>query len=213
MAGLIDLFIPKEKKFFDDLSAQISILKQSALTLLKLSKQKTLHEQLLKSTLSLTKKYERASESINNKITVSLHQTFITPIDREDIKILSLDIHRIVSAAYKITASLYYFQIKTPHQCFKDQLKVLGKQVSALVVIFGKILSHKINQPLINRIKQWEIEGDDVFRKGMGRLLNQKKTSAIDVIKYKELYEITEEAIDDIKHMADILEMILVNNS
>jgi predicted phosphate transport protein (TIGR00153 family) len=212
MAGILDLFIPKEKKFFEYLDQQIALLDQASVILDKLIKTEgTSKEKLHKDVLSLHKKSDEV-DRISREMVNHLHKTFITPIDREEIKTLSTHLGFIVDALEKIGSTIYLFKIKNPDKKFLQQIKILLQSIRLLKYIFEEPLSPKRNKETIEKIKELEREADAVYRTAMGELFSNGK-NPIEIIKRKELYDITEDTIDDICHVTDLLETIIINNS
>lgn len=211
MSGIIDLFIPKEKKFFDCLSQQITLLTESVKKLNELNNH-LIKQQELEKTLHYIKKRSEQANVISIDIVNFLHQTFITPIDREEIKVLSTSIIRIIDSIEKISASLYYFKIKKIDTSLVKQLVILEESINNLASIFKHPLLIKKNKQYIDSIKNLENDADDLYRKSLGSLFTNAH-APLEILKQKELYEITEEAIDDTKYLAELLEMVLINNS
>ena len=212
MARLIDFFIPKEKKFFDYLGRQISLLDDCIKKLSELSKSKTNNPKQLEKTLLYMRKKSDEGDSNAREITNSLHQTFITPIDREEIQSLSTSISGVIDVVENISASLFYFKINKLDGYFLKQIEILQTATSILKTIFKGSFVFKKHKANIEKIKELEDTADDVFIKSIGHIFNNRH-NAIAIIKQKELYEYAEEAIDGIKHTADILEAVLINNS
>ena len=211
MAGIIDLFIPREKKFFECLNEQVRLLDDSVHKLHEIGKKKKINRQELEKALINIKKKSDVVDTISIEIVNFLHQTFITPIDREEIKYLSTSINRVLDSVEKIATCLFYFRVNTLDSSSVKQLAILEEAVNHLRHIFENPLL-KTNKVYISKIKELENEADDIFLKALGNLFNNGHTS-LEVIKQKELYEITEDAIDDTKHIAELLELVLINHS
>lgn len=212
MAGIIDLFIPREKKFFECLNEQIRHLDESIHMLHEIGKKKKINRQELDKALLNIKKKSDLVDTIAIDIVNFLHKTFITPIDREEIKYLSTSINRVLDSVEKIASCLFYFRVNMLDSSSIKQLAILEEAVSNLRHVFKNPLVLKINKVYIGKVKVLENEADDIFLKALGNLFNNGHTS-IQVIKQKELYEITEDAIDGTKHIADLLELVLINHS
>lgn len=83
--------------------------------------------------------------------------------------------------------------------------------VDTLKLIFKNPLSIKENRSLIDKVIRLEKEADTIYTEGMTDLF-KRKYDAIEIIKLKELYDITEDAIDEIKYIADIMETVLITH-
>ena len=69
-----------------------------------------------------------------------------------------------------------------------------------------------MNNPLIEQVKNLEKEADTIFRDGLQHLFRDQN-DPMEVIRYKNVYESIEDAIDDIKSITNILEKVLMMNS
>lgn len=211
MSGIIDLFIPKEKKFLEYIDRQIVLLDDCIKELDAFSKNGAINQNKLKQALNYINKKSEESDLVTTETITSLHQAFVTPIDREEIKSLVSSINNIIDSIKKIANCVLYFKIKRLDSHLLKQLKILDKIVAALKLIFEEPLFLKRNRVHIDTVKKLEDEADDVFRDAIGGLFSNSH-NAIEIIKQKELYEITEDAIDDAKRIVDILETVLINN-
>lgn len=212
MAGILDLFIPKEKKFFEYLDQQVTILDESSSLLDKLiKKEKTWDTKFHKDILVLHRKSDEV-DRISREIVTHLHKTFITPIDRDEIKSLSTHLGFIVDSHEKIASIIYYLKIKKLDRHFLSQMKILKRAVSLLKYVFEEPLSSKRNKETIEKIKELERQADATYSQAIGELFSNGK-NPIELLKKKELYDMVEETIDDICYVTDLLETIIINNS
>ncbi len=212
MAGILDLFIPKERKFFEYLDKQIVLLDQSSAILGRLIKTENTNQQKFHKEVTILHKKSDEVDRISREMINHLHKTFITPIDRDEIKALSTHLGFIVDSLEKIASTIYYFKIKTLDRKFRQQIKILLQSVRLLKYVFEEPLSPKRNKETLEKIKELEREADVVYRKAIGELFENGE-NPIDIIKHKELYDIAEDTIDDICHVSDLLETIIINNS
>lgn len=211
MAGILDLFIPKEKKFFEYIDKQIAFLDESSSLLNSLIKERANEKKFHKGVLLLHHKSDQA-DHISREIVTHLHKTFITPIDRDEIKALSTHLGFIVDAHEKIASIIYYLKIKKLPMHFLKQVKILTEAVRLLKYIFEEPLSRKRNEETIEKVKELERKADGVYSMAIAELFSDGK-NAIEIIKRKELYDTVEDTIDDICYISDLLETIIINNS
>lgn len=211
MAGILDLFIPKEKKFFEYIDKQIAFLDESSSLLNNLIKERANEKKFHKGVLLLHHKSDQA-DHISREIVTHLHKTFITPIDRDEIKALSTHLGFIVDSHEKIASIIYYLKIKKLPVHFLKQVKILMEAVRLLNYIFEEPLSRKRNEETIEKVKELERKADSVYSMAIAELFSNGK-NAIEIIKRKELYDTVEDTIDDICYVSDLLETIIINNS
>lgn len=212
MVGILDLFIPKEKKFFEYLDKQIVLLDESSTILNSLIKKERTDEKKFHKDIIVLRHKSDEADRISREIVSHLHKTFITPIDRDEIKALSTHLGFIVDSQEKIATVIYYFKIKKLDKHFLQQIKILLQSVHLLKYIFEEPLSPKRNKETIEKIKELEREADSVYSMAIGELFSNGK-NPIEIIKRKELYDIVEDTIDGICYISDLLETIIMNNS
>lgn len=211
MGGIIDLFIPKEKKFLEYIDRQVILLDSCIKQLNKLSKGKKINSDQLRKTLDQISKKSDESDLVTRETINSLHKTFITPIDREEIKSLVASINHIIDSLKRVASCILYFKIEKLDLHLLKQLEILNQAIATLKLIFEEPLFLERNRVYIDKVKKLEDKADDVFRVAIGKLFDNSH-DPIQIIKQKEMYEITEDAIDDAKRIVDILETVLINN-
>jgi predicted phosphate transport protein (TIGR00153 family) len=161
------------------------------------------------------KQIEHECDEITHAVVESLHKTFITPIDRNDIYRLITkmdDIMDFVEAAADRVA-LYELPTMTKEvadlaRCLVDSADHVLSAVSGIRDL-GKpngILQHCIE---INRL---ENVADKILRSALARLFREEK-DPIAVIKWKEIYETLESATDRCEDVANIIEGVVLENS
>lgn len=210
-------FLPKDEKFYNLFEAQTGKLIEAAELLKELRK----NPSEIKEIAIKMKKLENEADSVGHQVISSLHQTFITPIEREDIDILrqNLDdimdeIERAVNrmAIYKISLSPF------PNEII-DYLKIIEKAIREIkegVKDIRNINEHfQSLRDRCERINQLENEGDNINRGILEKLMNPPQITPqenLEIMKRKEVYESLENAIDKCEDVANVLESILIKN-
>jgi hypothetical protein len=143
-------------------------------------------------------------------------RTFITPIDREDISELAKHLDDVVDVIEDCAAKLFLLtgSAKTTKdfQSFTVLIVEATAQVAALTELLksrdkyvGKMRHHII------QIHELENKGDDLFRASLSRLFATTR-SPIAVIKWKDIYESLEAALDNCEHVADTVDFVIIKN-
>ncbi len=212
MAGFIDLIIPKERKFFEHLEEEVHILEESVRLLNAIAKTKRIKQDLLETHVKKIRRQSDNADANVREIITFLHQTFITPIDREEIKTLATKIAYVIDAVEQFASSLSYFKIKTLDSHSRKQLVIIYDSTQILVSIFKESIVKRNNNQKITQIKELENKADDIFMHAVAALFTNNH-NAVAILKQKELYSIAEDVIDGIAIVADLLETILINNT
>ena len=155
---------------------------------------------------------EQEGDRITHDIIRRLNQTFVTPIDREDIYALSSALDDVVDFTEEVADYLGLYKIEAPMSQAQELAKVLqqcGRQIAeAMPRLRGfKDITHYTVE--LNRL---ENDGDRIVREAIASLFDNGIDPMV-VIRWKDIFERLEEAIDAAEHVANILEGIVIKNS
>ena len=200
-------FLPKQEKFF-------SILTELSENVLKATE--LLHEML--GNLELLAEYSTRIHILENKcddlthtIINELNETFVTPIDREDIYSLANSLDDIIDSIDTIGMRLNIYKPKGPF-AFSPQLSdILLSQTKLIADVVRTLRNHKNNFHKLISIRNLETEGDSVFREALLQLFDKEK-DVIELIKKKEILENIERAVDRCQTTTLIMEGIFIKN-
>ena len=204
---MLKRFFPKQRKFFDILiELSEGILEAAVLLNEMLIKHEDLAEYSSKIHL-----IENKCDDLTHKIINELNETFITPIDREDIYELTNSLDDIIDSINAMAIRINFYKIKRRIP-FGDQLSdVLLQQVRILVeVIKGLQHNDKIFEKLV-AIRNLETEGDVMFREAITHLF-ENETDIKELIKQKDFLENIERAVDKCQTATIVVEGILIKN-
>src|ERR1051325_293087 len=156
---------------------------------------------------------EHAGDDLTHKILTRLNQTFITPLDREDIHQLASSLDDVLDYIYAAGARMAMYRISIPPPAAGELARIILAQcqelqtaVSLLQKKNGNVLAHCVE---INRL---ENEADQVAQQGIATLFDNEK-DPINLIKIKELLEFLERATDKAEDAANVLETVVLKNT
>ncbi|HEV3510894.1 MAG TPA: DUF47 family protein [Candidatus Sulfotelmatobacter sp.] len=200
--------IPRDNSFFAMFSAMSENLIAGARALVGLFAQ--YHE--VEKQVDQIQHIEREGDELTHAILTKLNQTFITPIDREDIHQLASKLDDVLDFINAASARLVMYRITAPPPAAAELAKIilmqsqeLQKAVS-LMQKNGNILAHCVE---INRL---ENEADQVSQQAIAQLFEHEK-DPINLIKIKELLEFLERATDKAEDVANVLETVVLKNT
>jgi predicted phosphate transport protein (TIGR00153 family) len=155
---------------------------------------------------------EQEGDRITHDIIRRLNETFVTPIDREDIYALASALDDIVDYIEEVGDYMSLYRIEAPMeqaQLLSAVLLQASRQVSEVMPRLRgfKDISHYTVE--INRL---ENDGDRIVREAMAALFDNGIDPMV-VIRWKDIYERLENAIDATEHVANIVEGIVIKNS
>lgn len=162
------------------------------------------------------KDLEHNGDMLTHQTIEMLNRTFVTPIDREDIYLLISkmdDVLDLMDEAASRTA-LYKIDKITPEAlAFSEVLKKATDILHHTIISMRNLKDyHEIIKHCVE-INTIENEGDMLLRKAMVNLFENEKNDPIKVIKWKEIYEDLETAIDKCEDVANIIESIALKYS
>ncbi len=158
------------------------------------------------------KQVEHDGDTITHDIARKLNQTFITPIDREDIHDLASAIDDILDVVEAIADRFVLYKVEKPTEMAIKLSNILyqaSEAVGAAVDLLGK--SHTDMNEVSVRVNSLENEADRISRDAISQLFD-KETDPIAVIKWKEIYENFEAGTDRCEDVANILERIALKH-
>ena len=158
---------------------------------------------------------EQEGDILTHDIIRKLNQTFITPIDREDIQALACNIDDIVDLIWGGVDKMVVFQIEDPTRDAVQLAQDLNLTAEAIVKAikdlrakdYERVKEHCIE---INRLENMIDRG---FRNALGELFDDFKDDPLMVIKWKEIYEHLENSADKCEDVANILEGIVLKHA
>ena len=203
--------IPKEEKFFDLFDELVNKIEEGGELFLDMVE----HYEYSEPKIVKLKELEHEADVITHKTYEKMHKTFLTPIDREDIYALVNKMDSILDMIEASAARMSLYKVKVPAKEIIEQAKILDKSIKKVKHIVHAMRNMKNAKMIIDscvEINTLENEGDIVMRMTMTRLFEQEK-DPIELIKWKEIFERIEEAIDVCEDVANIVEGIVLKHA
>tara|TARA_B100001750_G_scaffold163057_1_gene131779 strand:- start:10 stop:636 length:627 start_codon:yes stop_codon:yes gene_type:complete len=202
--------LPRDDSFFLLLEESSANLKTTATQLLDLMENYT----DVTSKVDNIKQSEEAGDSIIHRIMTQLHKSFITPLDREDIASLGEGLDDVVDCIEEAARYMVEYQIPQPTESARELSRIIVRCAETIEQAMGILKTRgsklKTLLPLKDDLNKLENEADKVTSRAMGELF--ENYSAIDIIKWKEVYSQLEGATDKCEEIAAIMEGIVIKN-
>jgi predicted phosphate transport protein (TIGR00153 family) len=155
---------------------------------------------------------EQEGDRITHDIYQRLNQTFVTPIDREDILALASALDDIVDYTEEVADYLGLYKIEAPMEQAQQLTRVLHQAVRQIEQALPRLRSFKDLSHYTVEINRLENDGDRITREAIASLFDNGIDPMV-VIRWKDIYERLEEAIDATEHVANIIEGIVIKNA
>jgi uncharacterized protein len=208
MAWLSHLFAPKEREFFDLFEeAGANIVRASAL-LERLLDEWPDHGELARE----IRDCEHEGDRITHDIIQRLNQTFVTPIDREDIYALASALDDIVDFVEEVADFLGLYRIEATMDKAIELGQILHQAARAIAGAIPRLRTFKDIHHYTVEVNRLENDGDRVLREALASLF-ERGIDPMLVIRWKDIFERLEDAIDSTEKTAHILEGIVIKNT
>lgn len=197
-------FLPQEKKFF-------VLFEQSAHNAVKIAQQ--LRDMIhiwenVKERVGVIADLEHQGDAITHQIIALLHRTFVTPFDREDIALLARSLDDVTDFVYAAADAMLLYKVERPTSRARELsdivVEVALEVERAVSEIRGRIERNRLLKRCVE-INRLENVGDDVYRAAVAELFADSKDTTY-LIKWRDIYEHMESAIDRCEEIADVLD-------
>jgi uncharacterized protein len=204
---------PKKVDFFEQFDRALENLSRTANVLVDTFNNFSSFEHFEKKA-KVIYEFEQEGDMLTHDIMKDLNKTFLTPIDREDIHALASRIDDVVDLIWAAVDRMVVYKIEKPTpevismaedlQMTADVLKKALRELRAKQ--YSHVQEHCIE---VNRL---ENRIDRKYRDALGRLVNEKH-DPVHIIKWKDIYELFENAADRAEDVANILEGIVLKHA
>jgi len=202
--------IPKEEKFFDLFEAQAERICAVA----KEFKDLLADWRLDSDKIEKISDMEHEADITTHEIMDKLNRTFITPFDREDIHELASKMDDVIDLTQGCASRMHRYRIASTPEDLRQMSDVLLRSTETVRKAVMGLRDLKKTRRILDyciEINSLENVGDQMQEAAMGRLFAGER-DPIEVIKWKEIYELVETAIDKCEDVANTIESIVVKH-
>ena len=158
------------------------------------------------------KRLEHECDEISHEILRGIDRTFITPIDREDIHQLAVRLDDVIDLIDGTVRRVSLFRIEKPTPLSTSLSRIVVSTTAELVEAVSLLRQQKGVMAHAIKIKQLENEGDVVYHEAIASLFRDN-LPAIEVIKWKDVYDNMERCVDSCVVVAHVLESVVLKHS
>jgi predicted phosphate transport protein (TIGR00153 family) len=197
---------PREEKFF-------VLFEQSAQNVVKIAQQ--LRDLVntwenVKERVKMITSLEHDGDAITHQIIAQLHRTFVTPLDREDIALLAETLDDVTDLIHSSADAMLLYKVDYPTDKVKELVDILVRATAeverGVAQIHARIDRDKLLKSSME-INRLENIGDILYRSALAELFDKSPDFAY-LIKWREIYDDIESAIDKCEDIANVLEGI-----
>ncbi|HSQ62311.1 MAG TPA: DUF47 domain-containing protein [Polyangiaceae bacterium] len=163
------------------------------------------------------KDLENEADGITHDTVKQLHETWITPLDRADIHDLITKLDDVLDMIEAVSERVAIFRVRDKNALAEQLADVLRRSCDALAKAVALVptvakSSKEILEAAVE-VNRLENEADDVYRKALGELFNPEpntNVNALEVLKWREIFDYLENATDACEDVANVLEGIVL---
>jgi uncharacterized protein len=208
MPRLSQLFAPKEREFFDLFEEAGANIVRAAELLERMLEEWPDNAALSREVVVC----EQEGDRITHDIIQRLNSTFVTPIDREDIYALASALDDIVDYTEEAADYLGLYKIEAPMEQAQRLAHVLLQASRSIAEAMPRLRAFDDISHYTVEINRLENDGDRITREAMASLFDTGVDPMV-VIRWKDIFDRLENAIDATEHVANILEGITIKNA
>ena len=208
---MFKFMLPKEHGFFDQFDAHAAIGVEASRLFVDM------HEHFSDSPAKARRiaDVEHEADNVTHATLAMLHQTFITPIDRDQIHALITHMDDVVDLIHGASRRMVLYEISQPTKTLIELGRTLHLSVLEMQTAVKNLRDLK-NAPLILKscveINKLENDGDALRDAAIAALFKEEK-NAVEVLKWKEIYESVETALDCCEDVANVIEGVVLENA
>lgn len=199
----------KDTIFFDLLEAQAEAAHRAAVVFHRLTRN---FENIAEYAAEVDK-IEKEADEITHQLANRVDATFVTPLDKEDLNALSNALDDITDMIEATVARWALYRITVPRPdvgALVGLLVQITDSTREAVAALRQLKNRAEMQPLLVRIHEIENESDKAFRSALADLFYGPNPDPLTVIKWKEMYDRIEMAVDKCETVANIVESVAV---
>ena len=202
-------FLPREEQYFTLFAQMTSYINDAARTLVEMLAHRDGDYQEY---VQRIKSIEHACDDLTHSVSTCLNQSFITPFDREDIYMMSKaldDVVDLIDGAARAVVMYDIHEVTEPAKQLAGVIQRMAMQFDEVVSILQKPKS--VTERLVE-LHRLENEGDDIYHRAVAALFHERG-DPLEVLKWKDVYEKLEAAIDRCENVANIIEGVIIKHS
>jgi uncharacterized protein len=208
MPGFLQRFMPRDGDFFVLFQKQAENIVSGAQAFTKLLEHYTGVPEQVQS----IKAIEHQGDEITHLIFRKLNQTFITPFDREDIHELCSTMDDVIDLIDAAASRFVLYRVESVRAGTLDLSKVLGAATAEVSAAIHAMESPDKALHCVIEINRLENESDRICRTLIAQLFEEER-DPVQIIKWKEIFEVIETAVDKCEDVSNVIESVILKNA
>lgn len=200
--------IPRDESFYPLFDSQAQIAADTAIVLERLVTALPISAEQVEAVVAA----EKQADAVLRDVRTNLEHSIVTPFDREDIQALANALDDVLDEMRAAADNAYQHNIGTPLPGIDGLLRLLVEITAKNVQLVHGLRTLRDLNPIIDEIERLESEADAQYRKVMAELFSGRH-DALDILRWKDVVESIEGAIDAVEDASDEVLSIAVKHA
>ena len=198
---------PQKREFFDLFTQASANARDMARALVDLLEEWPASRGRLRDIRELETEGDRLTRAVIDL----LNRTFVTPLDRDDMYLLATAIDDVCDYIDEAADNVDAYEVREVPVRARQQAEVIHRAAARLHDAVGLLEGFRDSQKHLVALRELEEEGDRLQREAVAELF-RSGADPLTIIRWKDIHENLEDAVDACENAADVLEAILVKN-
>ncbi len=212
--SIIKWLMPKDNRFRALLTEDTQNLLRTARLFSEIAACDDMDERRIK--VVQLKALEHAGDHITKRIFEALNVSFITPLDREDLRALASDLDDVVDHVDEVAQYLVLFELAEAPEAlrqFAQILQSMAENIDQVTNLLWNLKNEQAIQDGIVHVSDLENQGDTLYNTVIADLFKPDGKTPTDILKWKEVYDGLEDACDACKDYMHIVANVMIKNA
>lgn len=202
-----------DKFYFENFKASTELSKRAANYLVECLE--NYNPDNIQQMLSKMHEIEHSADIKKHEMNEALAKAFVTPVDREDLDMLSHQLDDVTDQIEEILQKFYIYDIKTINPSVVEFAENIVKSCDLLCQVMSEFENFKKSKKihkLIVELNDVEEECDKLYLSSM-RELTKNSTDVLETISMREIYDCLEACADACEHVSECVESVIMKNT
>jgi predicted phosphate transport protein (TIGR00153 family) len=207
---MFNRLLPRETSFFDFFEQHAALVVRGARELLSMAGGSITTQDAAKRIKSI----EHEADDVTHRCVAALHKTFITPIERNDVHRLIVGLDDVIDLIDGAARRLSNYELDGASDPVKKGAETLVQSTESMERAVKGLRDMKHAKAILEecvKMNQFENQGDTIHAAAMARLFSQERDSIV-LIKWRDVYDSIENALDACEDVANIIEGIVLEH-
>jgi predicted phosphate transport protein (TIGR00153 family) len=212
--SVLKWFMPKEERFHVLFERDTEVLQRAARLFVEIARSDSLEERRVK--VVELKAIEHEGDDVTRQVFEALNSTFITPLDREDIRSLASNLDDILDYLEGVAQALVLFEMSEAPEGLRQFAGIIMgmvEEIGRLTALLWDLSREKEIRDRVVRISELENQGDALYNTVIADLFRGDGRSPVEILKWKEIYDGLEAACDECKNFTHTLANVVIKNA